>query len=187
MTCWTTASCDQVIYFLKQWRVKIICSSNWWEDIPGDRLLSCPHLSPLRPELVWEVFWLCRRSTEVIYGVTCWKGKCKDTCWVLLILGIMRKQRKETNTKEEREEQHGAISLLQERSDNDGCSPGERGVKHRRGSNRITPLRPINPWELPFRDAITPCTRLYPVVAMKPKRGSICPSVRQAVYYFSQT
>lgn len=56
-----------------------------------------------------------------------------------------------------------AISLydLQEgRHNNDEYSPGENGgVEQSRASNRIN--SPINPGELPLRDAIYPSTRLH--------------------------
>lgn len=66
-----------------------------------------------------------------------------------------------------------SLVLLQEKGPGgDGCSPADTGrVEGRGGSNRITP--PINPRELPFRDAIHPSTRLHHAcqsVAMRPRR-----------------
>lgn len=135
--CWMTASCVTVIYFLKQWGVKIICSSNWWENIPGDRLLSCPHLSPLWMELVWDVFWL-RHPLQEEHGCDLWSNMLKREVQghLLSIIdpgnyewGKGSREKRQTRRRREKSSMEPLASLpLQKSLDNDGCSPGERGL-----------------------------------------------------------
>lgn len=80
------------------------------------------------------------------------RGKCKGTGRELLILGIMSEE-EEMKKQWERQRlikwgrrgQHCvqlrplASSPVQDRPGSDGCSPAEKDVEHRRGSNRITP------------------------------------------------